>query len=401
MAFHQFGAEEIEALTRVVESQELWRGLGEGNYAARLEDAFAKHTGRRYVLGVNSGTSANETALAACGLEPGDEVIVPPCSFIASSLAAVALGAVPVFADVDPGNLIITAEAIEAAVTPKAKVVVVVHLWGIPADMAPILEVAARHHLKVVEDCAQAYDASYRGRMVGTFGDVACYSLQQSKHITSGEGGLVTTDDPEAYRRASLYANCGMPWYRYGLERPHPTDVAGVATRGHFAYGHNYRMSELQAAVALTQLARIDTFNARRAENVAAVEEELRSVQGLRLAHTYPDTKPNYWYYPLSLDPEYASLTTKEVGLSRYAEVNYLEVVFQEMQRRRCTSVGYPLPGYVQYEPGLCPQAEAAASRITTLSIHPSREPHECRADAHRIAEKVTRALAQSPARST
>jgi len=399
MAFRQFGAEEIEALTQVVESQELWRGLGQGNYASRLEDAFAKHTGRSYVLGVNSGTSANETALAACGLEPGDEVIVPPCSFIASSLAAIALGAVPVFADVDPGNLIITAEAIEAVITPKAKVVVVVHLWGIPADLAPILEVAAKHGLKVVEDCAQAYDAYYRGRMVGTFGDVACYSLQQSKHITSGEGGLVTTDDPEAYRRAYLYANCGMPWYRYGLERPQSSDVAGVATRGHFAYGHNYRMSELQAAVALTQLARIDTFNARRAENVAAVEEELGSVAGIRLAHTYPDTKPNYWYYPLSLDPKYASLTTKEVGLSRYAEVNYLEVVFQEMQRRRCTSVGYPLPSYVQYEPGLCPQAEAAAPRISALSIHTSREPQECRADAHRIAEKVTRALAQSPAR--
>jgi perosamine synthetase len=401
MAFQQFGAEEIEALTQVVESQELWRGLGEGNYASRLEDAFAKHTGRDYVLGVNSGTSANETALAGCGLEPGDEVIVPPCSFIASSLAAVALGAVPVFADVDPGNLIITAEAIEAAITPKAKAVVVVHLWGIPADMAPILEVAAKHGLKVVEDCAQAYDAYYRNRMVGTFGDVTCYSLQQSKHITSGEGGLVTTNDPEAYRRAYLYANCGMPWYRYGLERPQPTDVGSVATRGHFGYGHNYRMTELQAAVALTQLARIDTFNARRAENVAAVEEELRSVPGLRLAHTYPDTQPNYWYYPLSLDPEYTSLTTKEVGLSRYAEVNYLEVVFQEMQRRRATSVGYPLPGYVQYAPGLCPQAEAAATRLTALSIHSSREPQECRADAHRIAEKVTRALAQPAVRST
>ena len=398
MAFRQFGSDEISALSQVVESQELWRGLGEGNHASRLEDAFAERTGRRYVLGVNSGTSANETALAACGLEPGDEVIVPPCSFIASSLAAVALGAVPVFADVDPGNLIVTAEAIEAAVTPKAKAVVVVHLWGIPADMAPILEVAAKHGLKVMEDCAQAYDAEYRGRMVGTFGDVACYSLQQSKHITSGEGGLVTTDDPEAYRRASLYANCGMPWYRYGLERPRPEEMAGLATRGHFAYGHNYRISELQAAVALTQLARIDTFNARRAENVTAVEEELGSVQGLRLARTYPDTKPNYWYYPLSLDPAYASLTTKEVGLSRYSEVNYLEVVFQEMQRRRCTSVGYPLSEYIQYEPGLCPQAEAAASRFTMVSIHPSRNPDECRADARRVAEKTTRALAQSTA---
>jgi dTDP-4-amino-4,6-dideoxygalactose transaminase len=394
MAFRQFGAEETGALAQVIESQELWRGMGEGSYTSRFEDAFAEHTGRTYVLGVNSGTSANEAALAACGLEPGDEVIVPPCSFIASSLAPVALGAVPVFADVDPGNLTITAEAIEAAVTPKAKAVVVVHLWGIPADMAPILEVARRRGLKVIEDCAQAYDAHYRGHMVGTLGDVACYSLQQSKHITSGEGGLVVTDDPDAHRRACLYANCGMPWYRYGLERPRPADVAGIATRGHFAYGHNYRMSELQAAVALTQLAKIDALNARRAENVAAIEEELRSVQGLRLATTYPDTRPNYWNYPLSLDPTHTCLTTRDVGLPRYNEINYLEVVFQEMQRCRRTSVGYPLPGYVQYEPGLCPQAEAAAPRITALSVHPSREVQECRAEARDIAERMRRALA-------
>jgi perosamine synthetase len=394
MAFRQFGAEEIAALSQVIEGQELWRGLGEGNFTSRFEDAFAEHTGRTHVLGVNSGTSANETALAACGLEPGDEVIVPACSFIASSLAPVALGAVPVFADVDPGNLIITAEAIEAAVTPKAKAVVVVHLWGIPADMGPILEVAADHGLKVIEDCAQAYDAYYRGKLVGTLGDVACYSLQASKHITCGEGGLVVTDDPDAYRRAYLYANCGMPWYRYGIERPRPVDVTGLATRGHFAYGHNYRMGELQAAVALAQLTKIDTLNARRAENVAAIEEELRSVPGLRLPTTYPDTKPNYWYYPLSLDPTHTSLTTSDVGLSRYSEVNYLEVVFQEMQRSRCTSVGYPLPSYVQYEPGLCPQAEAAASRITTLAMHPSRGVDECRTQARGIAEKVRRALA-------
>jgi perosamine synthetase len=394
MGFRQFGSEEMEALAQVIESQELWRGVGDGSFTSRFEDAFAEHTGRSYVLGVNSGTSANEAALAACGLEPGDEVIVPACSFIASSLAPVALGAVPVFADVDPRNLLITAEAIEAAVTPKAKAVVVVHLWGIPADMAPILEVARRHNLKVVEDCAQAYDAYYRGDMVGTLGDVACYSLQQSKHITSGEGGMVVTNDPEAYQRAYLYANCGMPWYRKGLERPRPAEVAGIATRGHFGYGHNYRMSELQAAVSLAQLGKIDTLNARRAENVAAVEEELRAVPGLCLATTYPDTKPNFWYYPLTLDPAYASLTTSSVGLGRYAEVNYLEVVFQEMQRRRCTSVGYPLPSYVRYELGLCPQAEAGALRISALTIHPSRSVDECRAQAREVAGKITRALA-------
>jgi len=393
MSFRVFGEEELAALREVIESQEIWRATS-GNFVARLEDAFAEHVGRKYVLAVNSGTSANEAALAACGVGPGDEVICPPCSFIASSLAAVGLGAVPVFADVDPRNLIITAEAIEAALTARAKAVVVVHLWGIPADMGPIMEVARKHQLAVVEDCAQAYDAYYRGQMVGTFGDATCYSLQQSKHMTSGEGGLVTTDDPQGYARAVLYSNCGMPWYRYAVEAPKPEEVAGIPTRGHFAFGHNYRMSELQGAVAFVQLGKIAKFNARRAEIVRAIEEELSSAPGIRLAHTYADSKPNYWAYPLWLDPEQTRLTTADLGFGRYNEVNYLEAVFQRMQQERRTSVGYPLPDYVRYEPGICPNAEAGARRLFTLWPHPlATDPEQVREKAQAIAEKLREAM--------
>ena len=393
MGFEIFGREELANLEQVIESQHAWRGLEEGNFCSRFEDAFGQHVGRRYVLAVNSGTSANETALAACGVGPGDEVIVPPCSFIASSLAPVALGAVPVFADVDPRNLILTPEAVEAAVTPKAKAVLVVHLWGIPAQIEPIVAVARRHGLAVVEDCAQAYDAYSGGRMVGTFGDVACYSLQQSKHITCGEGGIVTTDDPEAYARAYLYSNCGMPWYRYGVDRPRPSEVAGIPTRGHFAFGHNYRMSELQAAVALAQLGKIDALNARRAQIVQAIEEEIKGAPGLLLAYSYPDTKVNHWAYPARLDPEQTDLTTADIGIGRYNEVNYLESVYQRMQRERRTSVGIPLPDYVSYEPGICPQAEAGARRLAVLMTHPASEIDEVRAQARQIAEKVRRAV--------
>jgi len=389
MSFRMFGAEEIALLSEVVESQSLWRGQDEG-FVAQFEDAFAEHVGRQYVLAVNSGTSANEAALAACGVGPGDEVIVPPCSFIASSLAAVALGAVPVFADVDSRNLIITAEGIEASLTPKAKAVVVVHLWGIPADMGPIMEVARRHNLAVMEDCAQAYDAYYHGQMVGTFGDAACYSLQQSKHITSGEGGLVTADDPTRYARAVLYSNCGMPWYRYGVARPQPTDVAGLATRGHFAFGHNLRMTELQGAVALAQLGKLSQFSARRAELAAIIEEELGDVPGINLAHTYPDSKPNYWAYPLSLDPQRTKLTTADLGLDRYNEINYLEHVFQRMQQERRTSVGWPLPEYVRYEPGVCPRAEEGARRLFTMWPRPTVDSDRLHSEARMIADMVS-----------
>ncbi|UCH36090.1 MAG: DegT/DnrJ/EryC1/StrS family aminotransferase [Armatimonadota bacterium] len=393
MSFRMFGEDELAALREVVESQEIWRGAS-GNYVARLEDAFAEHAGREYVHAVNSGTSANEAALAACGIGPGDEVICPPCSFIASSLAAVGLGAVPVFADVDPRNLIITADAVEAAVTPRAKAVVVVHLWGIPADMEPIMRVARKHDLKVVEDCAQAYDAYYRGQMVGTFGDATCYSLQQSKHMTAGEGGLVTTDDPDGYARAVLYSNCGMPWFRDKAAPPEATEIGGIPQRGHFAFGHNYRMSELQGAVAFVQLRKIERFNARRAEIAAVIEEELRSVPGLRLAHTPPDSRPNYWAYPLWLDPEQTTLTTADLDFGRYNEINYLEDVFQRMERERRTSVGYPLPEYVSYAPGTCPSAEAGARRLFTLWPHPlAVDPEQMRAKARDIAAKMHEAM--------
>jgi len=285
----QFGDEELENLRQVLQSGALWRGE-EGAFVARFEDDFRAWLGCDYALAISSGTAANEAALAGCGIGPGDEVICPPCSFIASSMSVVAVGAVPVFADVDPRTLIISAEAIEAALTPNAKAVVVVHLSGQPAEMGPILDVARKHSLAVVEDCAQAYGPTYQGRKVGTFGDCACFSLQQSKHITSGEGGIIATEDPEVYKRAMLYTNCGMPWYRYGLERPIAEPVAGMRTRGHFGFGHNYRMTELQGAVAVEQLARIEQFNQSRRGLAGIAREALGEVPGLRLPTIYPDT---------------------------------------------------------------------------------------------------------------
>jgi len=395
MDWKSFGDAELGELKAIIESGEVWRGTG-GRYVGAFEDAFGAHVGRRYVHAVSSGTAANEAALAGVSVGPGDEVIVTPCSFIASSIAPVGLGAVPVFADVDPKTMVLTADAIAAAVTPRAKAVVVVHLWGQAAEMDPILEVARRHNLAVVEDCAQAYDVFYKGKPVGTLGDVACYSLQQSKHITSGEGGIVTTNSPEVYQRAVLYSNCGMPWYRYGLPWPAAEPVGDVPTRGHFAFGHNNRMSELQGAIALVQLGRIRRFSARRREIVAAIESELADVPGVALAHVYPDTQPNYWSYPLwavgRSAEELRQLCQERAGVSlgRYSEVNYLEVVYQEMEAERRTSVGYPLPDYVHYRPGICPEAEAAALRVIPMHTHHSIDPEAMRETARGIREALS-----------
>lgn len=363
-----FGEEELAYLREVVEGQDAWR-WGRSNFVPRFEGAFGRHLGRRYVHAVNSGTSANTAACASLGLEPGDEVICPAVAPIFVSFPVVALGCVPVFADVDRRTQIITAEGIEQRITEKTRAVVVVHLYGQPAPMGEILAVTRRHGLRVVEDCAQAYDAFFEGKKVGTLGDIACFSMQQSKHITAGEGGMVATDDEKLYMRAAEVSNSGMPWYMYDLERPEPAPVEGIPTRGHFSFGFDFRLSELQGAVALAQLEKIDGFHAQRRRLVAMIEDAFREEPRVSLARVYPGTVPNYWQYTI----------TGPDALGWTGELNYLEAEFQRMQAKRRTSVGVPLPDHVQYAPGICPEAEASVRGRRAFFVHHSTEDGEMR----------------------
>ena len=378
-----FGQEELDNLREVIETGELWRGFGQDSFVARFEKEFGEWLGRKYVYAVSSGTCAEEVALAALGLEPGDEVICPASAPIFVSFPVVAIGCVPVFADVDPRTLILSPDGIEARISERTRAVMVVHLWGMPAPMDEILAVAQKHNLKVLEDCAQAFGPTHRGRKVGTMGDTTCFSLQLSKHITSGEGGIFATDDPEAYRRAVLFGNGGMPWFGYGMEPPTPEPVAGVPTRGHFAFGHNYRMSNLQGAVCCAQLKKLPEFNQRRKALVAAIEEELAGAPGIELIPPYPDTEPNYWTYPVRVP----------AGHGTYGEINYLEAEFRKMHRQRRTSLGIPLPDHVRYEPGLCPNAEAGAKRIRCLGTHHALDVEQARQGARDMREEIARLL--------
>ena len=400
MSYRWVGKEELALLQRVIESQQCWRvGRADGeNFVDQFEDAFAERTGRQFVHAVCTGSAANQAALAGLGIGPGDEVIVTPCSYIASSLSIVALGAIPVFADVEPRTLHVTPASIEAALTPRAKAIVVVHLWGLAADVEPITQIARRHNLLVMEDCAQAHDVYDHGKLAGTFGHAASYSIMQGKHFQCGEGGVVTTDDPEVYKRAVLYANGGMPWlFRYGVEGSEPEPVNGIPTRGHFAFGSNRRLSELQGAVALAQLRKLGASNARRRAMVEIIEKELEGVPGLLLASVRPGTSPNIWAYPLALDPAHIDVTAAEfaqlcrerhgMGPGAYREINYLEPVYQQMNAQRRTSVGYPLPPYVRYEPGICPNAERSVLQIMSVFVHQGMtDPEELRKQVQAIA---------------
>lgn len=254
----QIDEEEKQAVLDALDHKHLFRYYGpDKNHpskVAALEKAFAEHMGTKYALAVNSGTSSLVAALIAAGIGPGDEVIVPAYTFVASASAVVNSGAVPVIAEVDD-SLTLDPAAFEAAITPYTKAVMPVHMRGAPCNMAAIMEIARRHNLVVVEDVAQADGGSFQGQRLGTFGDLGCFSLQFHKIITTGEGGMVVTNEQSLYDRARMYHDAAGIW-RSPEERARLTPFCGM----------NMRMNELCGAVGLVQLTRLEPTLARMRE---------------------------------------------------------------------------------------------------------------------------------------
>jgi dTDP-4-amino-4,6-dideoxygalactose transaminase len=321
---------------------------------------------------------------------------VTPKSFIASCVPVLAFNAIPVFADIDPRTGCMTSDEIQKKITKKTKAILLVHLFGQPADIDPILELAKASNIRLIEDCAEAYDAYSKGRKVGTIGDVAAFSLQHSKHITTGEGGLFATNDEEMYSRAMAYSNMGS---LRGLGFP-------LQPKGNFfAFGHNHRLSELGAAVGVAQLAKIETFNERRRALVKVIEEELKGVPGISLPYAYPDTVPNYWLYSITFDKDLglgpsniSELCMQEERVALWSENGYwhhvpcyLEPIFQEMNVTRKTSLGYALPEYVRYEKGLCAKMEDVSTRCAVIPTHHGVSPQTVRSHARAIRRVVER----------
>lgn len=238
-----------------------------GPEVARFEEDFARYLGVKKVLAVSSGTAAIEIVLRALGVGPGDEVIVPPWTFIATASAVLMVGATPVFADIDEATHCLDPACVEAAVSARTRAVIPVHLAGHPADMDGIGEVAKRHGIAVVEDCAQAHGASWRGRKAGALGSAGAFSFQNSKNMAAGEGGAISTDDP---------ALAEMCWSIHHIGRLRE----GEWYEHHYLAG-NYRMTEWQAAVLGPQLAALDGLNARRHENALRLAGLLEGVPGI------------------------------------------------------------------------------------------------------------------------
>lgn len=281
-----------------------WGGTGQAkspefnNLIEQFEREFAELHQAKYAVSCVNGTIAITAALQAADVKPGDEVIMPPYTFIATASAALAYGAIPVFVDIEENTLQIDPDAVERAITPRTKAIVAVHIAGAPARMDRLLDIASRHDLRLIEDSAQAVGASFAGRPVGAIGDVGTFSFQSSKNLNCGEGGVIVTNDPEIWEKAWSVCNVGRipngAWYQ------------------HERIGQNYRLTELQAAILLAQMTRLEQQMAVREKNAALLDQLLSRNDAFRVVQaTEGTTRHAYHLYMLRIAPDAADYIEK------------------------------------------------------------------------------------------
>jgi dTDP-4-amino-4,6-dideoxygalactose transaminase len=371
-----FGREEEEALLDVLRSG-VWGSI-DGTYVKRLEVEFAALQGARHGIACVNGTMALSVALKALGIGPGDEVLVPPYTFIATASAALMIGAIPVFVDVELDTLLIDPTLIDAAVTPRTKAIIPVHHGGSPVDMDGVMAAARRHGLRVVEDAAQAHGAAWRGTPVGAIGDIGTFSFQSSKPINAGEGGIMLTNDDELDELLWSYRNVGRrrggEWYE------------------HVRLGWNLRMSEFQAAVILEQMKRMPAQQAHRTEASAYLSKRLGEVPGAIPLRVPDGVTAHSWY-----TYHWRWLGAADGGLpkKRFAEALQAEGVpvfhgYTPLNRNQAVIDEIALLGGPAPVP--CPNAEQAeADEILMFSLPILMGSH---ADLDDVAEAVAKVAA-------
>ena len=332
-----------------------------------LKERFRKVCPVKYAQTCSSGTAALHIAVAAAGVCPGDEVITSPITDIGTVIGILFQQAVPVFADLDPATYNLDPVSVERHITPKTKAIIAVHLLGNPCDLDALKAVADRHNLVLIEDCAQAWGARYRGRPIGSVGHIACFSLQDSKHVTCGDGGMVGSSDE---RFGPLLARFGDK----GFDR--------IGRRDIDVFGTNYRMSEPQAAVAAAQLERLESIAARRAELGNLLTSSIATIPGIRTHRVHPQDRCVYWLYMFRIDPKrlccdkslFARALAAE-GVPAWAGYIrgplYTEPIFQEHSffggHWPVRESGLTTMDYAKVS---CPEAEAIHQTAIRLGIH-------------------------------
>jgi len=343
----KIGEEEIEAVVKVLRNGPLTNALGAGPAVTQFEKKFAEFSAAKHAIAMNTGTAALHSAIAAAGVKQGDEVILPSFTFVATAEAVVLAGGNPVFADIDPETYNISPVAIAEAVTRKTKAIVPVDLYGLPADIKPIRKIAVEHGLAVVEDSAQAHGATWDGKPAGAFADMACWSLYASKNMTTGEGGVVTTNSDEMAETLRMIRTHG--------------EKAKYAS---LMLGCNYRMSEIQAAIGSVQLGKLRAFVDRRRGNARKLTELLAETDRLQLPHEPKGGEHSWYLYTVRLrdaagserDKVVAELKNKGIG----AEVYYANPV-------------HLMPYYHDnFGKRELPETEKAAKQVFSLPVHPN-----------------------------
>jgi perosamine synthetase len=342
----KIGEEEVQAVIKVMRSGYLTSGLGMGPVVTEFEKAFANYAQAKYAIAVNTGTAALHAAVAAVGVKAGDEVILPSFTFVATAEAVVLAGGKPVFVDIDSETYNLDPEQTAKAVTKKTKAIIPVDLYGLSADMEPIKEVAHKFSCAVVEDAAQAHGLTYLDKPAGAFADAACWSLYASKNITTGEGGVMTTNDDKVAEVARMVRT-------HGEKAKYASEMLGT----------NYRMSEIQAAIGVEQLKKLPVFVAKRRENAEHLNEILSKSEKLCLPHEFEGDKHSWYLYTARLyhgkeedrNKLLDELHQKGIG----AEAYYVHPV-HTMPFYRNTFGVHSLP-----------VTEEAAKQVFSLPIHP------------------------------
>lgn len=362
--------------------------------STRLEQAFARLVGAEYAVAFVNGTATMHAALVAAGVGPGDEVIVPPLTMASTTLAVLQAGAVPVFADIDSDTFNLDPQSVEARLTGRTHAVIPVALYGLPPDLDSLMRIAQAHRLLVLEDDAQALLSRIGGRRLGAIGHAGSFSLQSSKQLTSGEGGLLTTDDGDLAERIRRFSSLGYAAVGSRRGAIGRADIQDPSYSRHVGFGYNYRLPELCAAVALAQVERAEELVQRRVAVAGLFAEALDGVQWLIPQHTGgAEATHVYWTYAMRLaDPavgwrEFRRVFLQAGGDPFYGawKLTYLEPLFAD---------GCPIRhprydgDYQEFAPGLCPVAEEIQPRLIQLKTN-----YWQWTDAERQAEALRRAV--------
>ena len=336
-------------------------------FNTRLEQKFAQTFKARYALAHVNGTATMHTALAALGVQPGDEVIVPPLTMSSTSLAVLQNSSIPIFADVNKETFTIDTDSVRERITDKTKAIISVSLYGLSPEYDELLEICRENNLYLIEDNAQCFLGEYKGKLIGTFGHFASYSFQASKHMTCGEGGILTTNDETLAHNARRFSSLGYAAVDARKRKVTKKDIQDPQCDRHVSFGYNYRMSELTAAVALGQLERLTELVENRIRAAEFFDNAINGVDYLQRQAEPAGYKNSYWSYSVILITEkpevewyrFRDVFQKNGGDSFYAawKLTYMEPLFiHEVQKQNGV--------WQEYATGLCPNAEYLQPRM-------------------------------------